>query len=974
MTSSSPSPPEVRPAVAFLYLLFFLSGFAALIYQVVWVRSLSLVFGGSHLAVTTVLSVFMGGLALGGSLLGARADRARRPLRLYAALEIGIASSAAAFYLLLQGYPSIYVPLARLAEASPLGLTVIRVALASIGMLVPTTLMGGTLPVLSRFVAGRPDALRGHLAFLYALNTLGAVAGTLAAGFLLLPRFGVARSVLTAVAINLLVGSVAWLLPERAFGVGPRREAPMAAPPPAGGGRPIPIALVLIGIGVSGFCALGYEVLWTRVLTLVVGTSAYSFTILLAAFLAGIAAGGQCESIVGWIARRRAAGWRTWVAVFAAAQILIGLSALAVTWALRGLPLHAVRLLDVFPPGSRAFTSQQIATFVVAFAFVAVPAFFMGLAFPVAGNVHAAWRGQVGRAVGEVLTVNTAGAILGAAVSGFVLIYLFGFERSLHLLIVANLGTGCAVLASLITTRARTAAALVAAAALSAAAALALFPDWGRAWDRKFFAVFRNNQYKAFDTEERIRDALANTDVLYFFEGANETISVIRPRGAQQAFIVNGRVEASTTRQDRQCQLTLGHLPMLAHPNPRKIFVLGTGTGMTLGATTVHPEAEEIVLAEIEPGVLPAARTFAEWNHRALDSPKVRVVFNDGRNFLLTTRERFDVITADPLHPWSGGAAYLYTDEYFRLAAGRLSPGGVICQWLPIYEMDADDLRSVVRTFANNFRHVRLWLTHYDAELLGSNDPIVLDPEAIGRRISRLPDRKDLEDVFMGSSGDLLSYFVAGTDGLREFSRDGVLNTDDNLWLEFHAPMSRMIARLNGDNVAALTRHRESLQGEDLEAARLYDRVHALFLWGRAESAEFAEAFGALRDRFPDYAPGRFLAREVEERTAREPVLRGQTQVAERRAAGAPAAVVLSVVTLEIGPERGVVMVVDNDARLTYGELYVDAPVGRLEAILEARARSILAGIRDDGVPRSAAEWRTRIEVLLQAAGEGAAR
>ena len=957
-----------------LYLLFFLSGFAALVYQVIWARSLSLVFGGSHLAVTTVLSVFMGGLALGG-LLGSRADRARHPLRLYACLEIGIALSAAAFHLFLQVYPSIYVPLARMAEASPLRLTLIRVTLAALGMIVPTTLMGWTLPALTRLVATDSGELRGGLGILYALNTLGAVAGTLAAGFVLLPRFGVTRSVFMTVAINVAIAATAWLLSKRAFGGGTHPTSSTAAPIGSDDAPATPARLVLLGIGVSGFCALGYEVLWTRVLTLVVGTSVYSFAILLAAFLTGIAAGGASESFLGWMAARRSAGPRWWVALFGASQILIGVSALAVTLALRDLPAIAVGLLDWFRPDAGEIPAQQMTTFAVAFAFLSIPAFFMGLAFPVAGRVQAARRRTVGKAVGEVLTADTVGAILGAAISGFVLLYLFGFERSLHLLILANLGIGCVILASLLGARARSAAlSAVAVATLLAAALLVLFPDRGRAWNRKFFAIFRNNQYQAFRTVEQVGDALANTDVLYFFEGANETISVIRPRGAQQAIIVNGRVEATTAHRDRQCQLTLGHLPMLAHPHPRKVFVLGTGTGMTLGATTIHPEAEEIVLAEIEPGVLPAARTFAEWNHRALESPKVRVVLNDGRNYLRTTSERFDVITADPIHPWSGGAAYLYTDEYFRLAADRLNPGGLICQWLPIYELDADDLRSVVRTFSNNFRHVMLWLTHYDAEILGSNDPIVLDPRAIERRIARTPIREDLEEVFMGSSREFLEYFVAGTAGLREFSRDGVLNTDDNLWLEFHSPMSRMLSRLPGDNVVALTRHRERLPGDDLAAARLYDRAHALFLWGRAASDEFAEVFGELRERFPDYGPRRFLDREVEERIASRPVLRGEAAVRVRSAAGESAAVVLSVVSLEIGPGRGVVMVVDNDLRRTYGERYVDAREGELEAILETQSRAVVAGIRDDAVPRSEAEWRMQIDELLRRAGGEAAR
>ncbi len=962
--ASSASGTARRAAVVPLYLLFFLSGAAALVYQVVWVRSLGLVFGGSHLAVTTVLSVFMGGLALGGLLLGARADRTSQPLRLYALLEMGIALSAGAFWLLLEAYPAIYVPLARVAETNPLWLTVVRVALAALGMIVPTTLMGGTLPVLSRFVAARPEGLRGHLAFLYALNTLGAVAGTLAAGFVLLPRLGVTRTVLVALTINVVVGVVAWILPERIFGESAGERATEERPSPAiPDGVPTPaFRLVLVGIGVSGFCALGYEVLWTRVLTLVVGTSVYSFTILLAAFLTGIAVGGQSEAFLRRLIRRRDEGTRRWVLVFGACQVAIGLSALAVTWALRDLPAHAVRLQDLFRPGGGEFRAQQVATFAVAFAFLAVPALFMGLAFPVAGNVHAARRRTTGRAVGEVLTFNTVGAILGAAASGFVLVYAFGFERSLHFLIVANLGVGTMVAASLLGDRVRRSAVVAAAAGTTAAvAALAAFPDWGRAWDRKFFAVFRNNQYEAFNTRERIRDALANTDVLYFFEGANETISVIRPKGAQQAFIVNGRVEASSSHQDKQCQRTLGHLPMLAHPNPKKVFVLGTGTAMTLGATTIHPEAEEIVLAEIEPGVLPAARAFAEWNHGAVDNPKVRIVFNDGRNFLLTTRERFDVITADPIHPWSGGASYLYTDEYFRLTADRLNPGGVICQWLPIYELSADDLRSVVKTFAANYRYVMLWLTHYDAELLGSNDPIEFDLAALDRRIDRPAIREDLEAVFMGSARDFLSYFVAGTDGLRAFSRDGVLNTDDNLRLEFESPKSRMLKGVMGDNVAALTRHREPLLGDDLEAARLYDAAHVLFLRGRAGSAEFEEVFEELKTRFPDYAPGRFLAREVDERLARQPVLRGQVRV-EVLGRGA---IVLSVVTLTIGPERGVVMVVDNAAREIYGERYVDAPRGDIDTALEARSGNVVAGLRGDWRARTPAGWRDRIETLL---------
>ena len=329
-------------------------------------------------------------------------------------------------------------------------------------------------------------------------------------------------------------------------------------------------------------------------------------------------------------------------------------------------------------------------------------------------------------------------------------------------------------------------------------------------WDLKYFAIYRNNTRGAFNTDFNMKDAMENTDVLYYAEGVQATVSAIKVKGGSQAFITNGRIEASNHKEGIQCQYTLGHLPMLLNKNPRKVFVLGTGSGMTLGATSVHPEVEEIVLAEIEPKVLGVARTFSRYNHDVLDNPKLRIVFNDGRNYLMTTKKKFDVITADPIHPWFSGAGYLYTAEYFRLAAEHLNPGGIACQWLPIYELSVDDLKCVVKTFSENFRYTMLWLTRNDAELVGSNDPIVIDEQDLGRRIAAPGVLDDLKSVDMGSAEDFLAYFVMGTAGMKEFGSGGVINTDDNLHLEFSAPMS-MDVPTQGKNADALYRHRESL-------------------------------------------------------------------------------------------------------------------------------------------------------------------
>ncbi len=961
--------------IVLLYALFFLSGAAALVYEVAWVRSLSLVFGGSHLAVTTVLAVFMGGLALGGFAIGRRVERTARPLRLYGLLEIGIAVSAAAFLGVIEIYPSIYVPLARLTGGGDVPLSILRVCLAAAGMIVPTTLMGGTLPVLSRFVGGPGRSLGRHLSFLYGFNTLGAVVGVLAAGFALLPALGLRTTIAVAIATNGAIGLAALLIPEARLGSGREPEpadtaaATSGAPEEAGATRrPVDASAfraVLWGIGVGGFCALGYEVLWTRVLSMVIGTSVYGFTVMLVAFLAGIAAGSAAFGLLyRWFGAGANAGGRA-VAGFGAVEVAIGLTALVVTYALRDLPVQAQRLQNALLGTDLGnFEIRQRANFLVAFAYMFVPAVFMGVAFPLAGRIHAAYRRAVGGAVGEVLAYNTVGAILGAAVSGFALVYLLGIEHALQALAMLNLGFGLWVAA-----HARPGGAVLRRAAAAAAVlAIALpiaFPSRTKMWDSKHFAIYRNNQRGLFDTPERLRDAVDNTDVLYFDEGVNETISVIRPKGAAQALLVNGKVVASSTPQDVQCQYTLGHLPMLLHPDPRKVFVLGLGTGMTLGATSVHPEVEEIVLAELEHNVAPAARTFEKWNHGVLDDPKLRIVYNDGRNFLLTTRERFDVITADPVHPWTRGSAYLYTAEYYRLAASRLEPGGMMCQWLPIYELSVRDVRTVVETFGTAFRYVMVWLTQYDAELVGSDSPIVIDEAELARRMSRPEIRRDLASVDMGTARDFLSYFVAGTAGLREFGSDGVVNTDDNLYLEFSAPESVGVGDVMGANVEALAAHRESLlpylapapsasgRAEQaalaarlLEAGRLYDRAHALYLWNRIRTDEFRAILDRLDSHYPLYGPGRFIRNEYDRSMAREPRLLEEARFSLREGAEGVRKLTVSAVVMRIGTTRASIVFVDNARREIWGELYVDGPGDELDPALERFAHEVLKELR----------------------------
>ena len=365
----------MRPLLlGIIYLMFFLSGAAALLYEVVWVRSLSLIFGGTHLAVTTVLSVFMGGLALGSHIIGKRVDAEINPLRLYGYLELGIALSAVLFIVLMEIYPSVYIFLAQGKDNARLYLSFVRVLFSCLALLIPTTLMGGTLPVLSRFVSGGQEKMGSHLSFLYGVNTLGAVLGASTAGFFLLPAYSVSATLHVAIAANVIVGAAGLILSGRIPLVkwGTPQEAEEAGAGLADGKKKtlnkemaestyvLSARLVLWGIAVSGFCALGYEVLWTRILTLTIGTSVYGFTIMLVAFLTGIALGSASYGLFVRVCKFIVRDVRSRILGFGAVQIIIGAAALLVTIHIRDLPAHSIQIYDFFAArGYDSFEARQ---------------------------------------------------------------------------------------------------------------------------------------------------------------------------------------------------------------------------------------------------------------------------------------------------------------------------------------------------------------------------------------------------------------------------------------------------------------------------------------------------------------------------------------------------------------------------------------------------------------------------------------
>jgi len=852
-----------------IYSLFVASGATALVYEVTWLRNLSLIFGASFHATSIVLASYMAGLSLGGFAAGLLSTRIRRPLRVYGLLEIGIAACALVLPTLLRGVDAVYVEAASRAQDLETALTLMRAVMAFGVLVVPTFLMGATLPVLIAGLVRSAEHFGVRLSWLYGANTMGAALGTIAAGFFLVPMLGVWRTQLCAVAINLLIGVVAITVGSRPLRVDDDESQPHAAHGPASpagsvdfGERSV-LRLVFWGAAVSGFCALALEVLWTRALSVAVGTTAYSFTVMLAAFLVGISLGSWLHAVFP-LRRIRVGGQ------FGVVLLCAGLGSLvASTWIPR-LPELAIRLnLGLYDDLSRIRSGT---TLILAFLVMLIPCIFIGIAFPLANQARAALSRGYGRPVGETLGLNTLGSIGGSLVAGFLLIPLLGIQRSMLLVSAIYLAYGAVVLGAVATLRLpRWRWAALAATTGFVLCALSV-PYAARPWEVSLLGNFRSNELGRFvDSQGRVDFAasLKNATIQYYREGRTATVSVSQRAGGRD-LIINGKTVASDTPSDMRTQLMLGHVPVLMHPDPRSALVVGMGAGVTLGSVAAHESLDRLVLVEIEPEVLGAARHFEAANGNPLDDPRLRVHLQDGRNYLKTTTQRFDVITADPIHPWARGSGYLYTTEYYRLAAERLGKRGIMCQWLPTGNLSPAEFKSVVATFAQVFPHTMLW--HSTAAILiGSRAPIQVNLDDMARRIQQPRVAQQLSTLGLDDPFSFVAELAMLDAQVREYAEGAVINNDDNLYLEFSSPLS-IGKPFRSEIVQELNRFRERTSpiAEDdprRETFRRYRRAKVLtvrairgLLARRADQQErAAEQLRALIRDLPAYRPAQHL-------------------------------------------------------------------------------------------------------------------
>lgn len=752
-------------------LLFVASGMSGLVFEVLWVRYLTLVVGHTTFAVSLVVSSFLAGLVLGSLWIGRIADRLQRPLLVYGVLEGATAILALGISWILARLPELLSSVG-LPGGGPLA---VRGVLSFLAVLPPTFAMGGTLPVLMRFIARELEGLGRSFGVLYALNTLGAVLGCGVAGFYLIGAVGLWRTAVIAATVNGLIGLVVTGLHFRL----PSQALPDIAPTQA---AEVPSAftgtrrrLLVAAFALCGFGSISYEVLWFRVLSTVLDSSTYAFTILLVTFLLGLVIGGLVYSL-------KLSGRGRELELFVSVEALLAFTGL-VSMALLGLSRPVGKILAVQLAGWGA-NATYVGMLLHAGIIILLPASLIGVIFPLVVQLTTRHVASAASNVGLLYSVNTLGGIVGSLLMGFVLVPTVGTQWSFVLVCALNMALALGVQALDPDVRPRARQSMWAGAVLLAVGVL---------------LVPRDLLIRAFaeHVDSRVLFVKEGTDgSLAVLEYDNQTICDsgryacgpgCRERPFHHQQLLFGSVSyANTVLPRKRYMATLAHLPMLLHSGPQDVLQVCFGTGSTAGSFASYPELRSLTIVDTNPDVLLAAPHFAEHNHHVAKDPRTHVIFNDGRHFLLAASGKYDVISFEPPPPRSAGVVNLYTTEFYRLVKQRLAPGGVLSQWIPLEQQPDNLTRGMIASLLEAFSEVTLWIpSDYEAILVASDRPLTVDWERWQREWAEPPVARSLMDVGFTSPYGLLGTYVAGTEALRRYVQGYPAMTDDHPRVEY---------------------------------------------------------------------------------------------------------------------------------------------------------------------------------------------
>ncbi len=734
---------------ALFALLLFSSGTAALIYQVLWIRQLTLVVGVEIYSITIAVSAFFAGLALGSALIGRIADRWRRPLLLYSLLEVGVALAGVTATILLAHAAGPFVAIQARTGFLAWALPFLLVA-------IPALLMGGTLPVAVRSLAAGSAHIAQTGGWVYAANTAGGIAGALLSSFSLLPWLGVRGTAFAAALFNLAAAAIALILDRRAV---PESAEESATAPDSSFVRSR-TALALYAV--AGGIALGYEVVWSQAMAQFLSTRVFAFSVVLATYLAGLVIG---SALYARFDHRVRDPWGIFGLLISAAGVVALLEITGLNlWQLR-FQFEAGRL--AFAATGSEFVRMCAQFAIAALGIVFVPTILLGAAFPAALRLTAGAR-RAGRDVGTVLALNTAGGIAGTLLTGFLLVPVLGLVRTLSVLAIASATVGAlaVVMGSNATRKMQWAVCLL---GLVAVAGGILTPP------------------------DRLARLLLTTrgggNLVFYQEGRGATVAVAQQNPGDHVFrrlYIQGVSNSGDAMPSLRYMRLQAMLPLIIHRGePKSALVIGFGTGITAGALLRYPDLQRRVCVELLPAVVSAGQLFPE-NYKAGSDPRMQIRIADGRQELLRSTERYDLITLEPPPPSAEGVVNLYSTDFYRLAGKRLQPDGLFAQWLPLATQNDEDTRSLVRSFLDVFPYASLWTTElHEMLLVGSYSHIELNAARIANRFYRSGVNTPLQAVGISSPAALLATWVTGREGLERYASNVPPVTDNNPRIEY---------------------------------------------------------------------------------------------------------------------------------------------------------------------------------------------
>ena len=734
---------------------FFFSGAFSLVYELSWVRMLTFVFGSTVLSASTVVSVYMGGLGLGAWLAGRKSTRISRPVRTYGLIEISLAIYVLTTPLLFSYVLPVFD---KFRPETVVELSLVRFAVSCALLLFPTLLMGATLPILAKNFAQHMQAT-SSTSDLYAINTIGAVVGTLVTGFVLLPALGVSTSIYSAGVANVLLGGAAIFL-----SAGEQRVEVKSSTTRV----PIPYAM-LLAVMMAGFAALVSEIVWARVVALVLGPSVFAFTIVLGVFLFGLGFGALLAG--RWV---RSLSQQTAFDLFFFLALLVGAS-IAVTSASFSYLPEFFRSNFWDQEFGEAFLTLRAFEVMIVATIMLLPTLLMGMLFPIALRAVSIDSTLIAPDVGRLYGANTIGTVVGAFLAGFFLIPMFGIRYTLGIAIVAS------TLSAMLSCYAgkRHVNQIVALATL--ALVLTLLPDWDR-------QLISSAMYKYATTHEQevTADELKNDrSLLYYRDGRSATVTVtqdIKTANRERFLATNGKIDGSS-HFDMPTQRLLAHVPLLIHEGTKTVCVLGLGTGVTAGSATLYESVESVSVIEIEPAMVEGAAFFSEESHDVLTNDKVELHVTDGRLYLRQNPDSCDVVISEPSNPWISGTTYLFTKDFYELAAKSMKEKGAFAQWVQLYGLAPRSVKTLVRTFVSVFPHTMIFSTLKDVDilLLGFEEPTGIDIAGVYEKMAQPAIAADLSDQRVGvdSIYEFLARMRLGPEATRVFMSEGSLNTDD---------------------------------------------------------------------------------------------------------------------------------------------------------------------------------------------------